>query len=403
MKNYLTISMKGTIKYIMKAFTSLFVVITLCTISLTYAQQNLTQLTVEELRLDKAIQVLPEVTSRLDKQVIEFSRQIHRARNYTALTQLVLLHSRKLWYAAELSFEEQQDFDDRPLYWARLKMTKALRETPLFKELLAVQQGKLLWKFELYSRGLADIKFNKGAATRILITGFDPFFLDRNIAQSNPSGVAALALDDLFLGNEEYSAEIETLMIPVRFADFDQGMIETMLKPYIQSHKVDMVITISMGRSDFDLERFPALRRSAKVPDNLNVYTGADSNNPLVPLLRGEKLNGPEFVEFSFPAKKMQQATGDYHVNDNRRVTTLTKTFVAKSLKELAGEISVQGSGGGYLSNEISYRSILLRNQYAPVLPVGHIHTPSVKTYQAQTNEKIVKQIKAMLLQAIKK
>ena len=386
----------------MKALISLLAVVSLLPMSSAYAQRDFTELTVEELRLDKATQVLPQVTSRLDQQVVEFARQIHRARNYTALTQLVLLHSRKLWRAAELSFEEQQDFDDRPLYWARLKMTKALRETPLFQELLAVQQGKLLWKFELYSRGLADIKFNKGAATRILITGFDPFFLDKNIAQSNPSGAAALALDDLFLGNEEYSAEIETLMIPVRFADFDQGMIETMLKPYIQGHKVDMVITISMGRSDFDLERFPALRRSAKAPDNLNVYTGADSHNPLVPLLRGEKLTGPEFVEFSLPADKMRQVDGDYRVNDNRQVTTLTKTFAPKSLKELAGEISVRGSGGGYLSNEISYRSILLRNQYAPVLPVGHIHTPRISTYQAQTNEKIVRQIKAMLLQAIK-
>lgn len=386
----------------MKLFFLILISFSLVTPFSANAEQDYTQLTVEELRLTKAAQVLPEVSSRLDEHVENFVAQIQKARNYTALTQLVLLHSRKLWRVAELSFEEYQDFDDRPLYWARLKMTKALRQSPTFKELLALQQSKLLWKFELYSRGLADVKFNKKANTRILITGFDPFFLDKNIAQSNPSGVAALALDDLFLGNEEFSAEIETLMIPVRFADFDQGMIETMLKPYIRGNKVDMVITISMGRSDFDLERFPALRRSAKAPDNLNVYTGANSNNPLVPLLRGEKLKGPEFVEFSLPAKKMQHAKGSYIINDNRKVTTLTKTFEPKSLRELAGEISVRGSGGGYLSNEISYRSIVLRDQYAPVLPVGHIHTPRIKNYQIQTNEKIVKQIKAMLLQAIK-
>jgi pyrrolidone-carboxylate peptidase len=366
------------------------------------AQQDFTLLTVEEQRLEKAAQALPHVSARFDDVVDGFSAQLQKARNFTALTQLVLLHSRKLWRLAERDFDAKQDYDDRPLYWARLKMTKALRESAAFNKLLTMQQGKLLWKFELYSRGLADVKFNKNAKKRILITGFDPFFLDKNIAQSNPSGVAALALDDLFLGNKAFSAEIETLIIPVRFADFDQGIIETMLKPYIRHNKIDMVITVSMGRSNFDLERFPGLRRSAKAPDNLNAYTGADSQHPLVPLLRGEKLKGPEFVEFSLPAKKMQQAAGDYLIKDNRQVTTLTKTFRPTSLKDLVGEISVQGSGGGYLSNEVSYRSILLRDKYAPMLAVGHIHTPKVTSYQAQTNQKIVQQIKAMLLEAIK-
>ena len=71
------------------------------------------------------------------------------------------------------------------------------------------------------------------------------------------------------------------------------------------------------------------------------------------------------------------------------------------SLIELVGEIAVSGSGGGYLSNEISYRSIVLRNEKNPVLPVGHIHTPRIKAYQPKTSENIVKQIKQMLTHAI--
>ncbi len=40
------------------------------------------------------------------------------------------------------------------------------------------------------------------------------------------------------------------------------------------------------------------------------------------------------------------------------------------------GSTAVQGSGGGYLSNEIAHRATLLRDGYADQLPVGHIHTP---------------------------
>jgi len=370
-----------------------------------FALTSLTTLTVEELRIDKAHSTMPLITKQLSTPVAQFSSQLEKARNYTALTQLVIRYGKSIWQQAVVNFEIQQNFDDRPLYWARLQMTKALRQAPAFAQLLSDQQDKLLWKFELYSRGELDIKYNKNATKKILITGFDPFFLDRNITQSNPSGVAALALDDLFISSGKNSAEIETLMIPVRFADFDRGIIEELLTPYLKKHKIDMLITISMGRENFDLERFPALRRSAKAPDNLNVYTGANKNNPLIPNLRTQTLQGNEFVEFSLPAKKMQQALGMYKINLNAKVTTLNegkmKTFKANTLAEIKHKTSVQGSGGGYLSNEISYRSILLRNQYAPMLPVGHIHTPKVNTFNTKTNQAIVKQIKAMVTLAL--
>jgi len=371
------------------------------------AVDTFTTLTVEEQRIEKANSTMPAITKQLSASVDNFASQLKKARNYTALTQLVIRHGKQIWQHAVVNFENKQNFDDRPLYWARLKMTKALRHAPAFKNLLNDQQAKLLWKFELLSRGGSDIKYNKNATKKILVTGFDPFFLDRNIAQSNPSGVAALALDDLFISTGKESAEIETLMIPVRFADFDLGIIEELITPYLKTHQIDMVITISMGRDNFDLERFPALRRSAKAPDNLNIYTGANKENPLVPRLKNEEFKGDEFVEFSLPAKKMQQANGAYKINLNATVTTLiegkTETFAANSLAQIKNQTSVEGSGGGYLSNEISYRTIVLRNQYAPMLPVGHIHTPRIKTYNSKTNQAIVKQIKAMLTLALEK
>ncbi|WP_274049547.1 hypothetical protein [Thalassomonas haliotis] len=359
------------------------------------------RLSVEELRLPKAMTVMPGLTRILEPRIALFTEQLSRARNMTAFTQLVLRHGSGLWRDAVTGFDQQQDNDDRVLYWARLKMTRAIRQAPVFATLLPAQQQKLLWQFELLSRGQQDIKFNRKAKKKVLITGFDPFFLDRKITQSNPSGAIALALDGLSLSFKGSSAEIESVILPVRFHDFDLGMVETLLAPYFKNNQIDMLITISMGREHFDLERFPALRRSASAPDNLNVYTGATEQAPLLPEFGGKPLTGPEFLEFSLPAAAMQAVSGGYRVNDNRKVQTLDGNIIAPSLAALQGQISVEGSGGGYLSNEISYRSLLLREQYAPLIPVGHIHTPKISGYQADASKKITSQVKAMISAAL--
>jgi len=78
-----------------------------------------------------------------------------------------------------------------------------------------------------------------------------------------------------------------------------------------------------MGRSDFDLEHFPGLRRSATAPDNINVYTGANKTNPLVPSLLAVPLIGDEFVRFSLPYKAMMKAKGNYKINYNRGVMVI--------------------------------------------------------------------------------
>jgi pyrrolidone-carboxylate peptidase len=352
-------------------------------------------LSVEENRIDKAKQAMPAIFSPFAAELKSFAKQINMAENLTALTQHVLRYGTILWQNSVVQFKESGDFDDRVLYWSRLEMSKLVKLSPVYLSLLPTQQQDILWKLELLTRGQQDIKFDKGTNKKILITGFDPFFLDRNIDQSNPSGVAALALDDLVINFEGNSAEIETLIVPVRFADFDQGMIEELLAPYYD--QVDMIVTISMGRENFDLERFPGLRRSAKAPDNDNIYTGADQKTPLVPLLNGKPLTSPEFVEFSLPVTAMQKAVGHYKINDNKNIATLSGKRTAKTITELAAETSVQGSGGGYLSNEISYRSIVLRNQLNANLPVGHIHTPRIKAFEPTTSKKIVRQIKQML------
>lgn len=371
--------------------------VALCTFSI-----NAKSISVEEARIVKADMVIPTISLALSERVNLFQEQVVKARNLTVLSQLSIRHGKGIWNDAKSYFENTNSYDDRPLYWARLKMAKALKGTKAFKESLPDQQSHLLWQFELYSRGQTDIKFDKKTDKKILITGFDPFLLDQNIRQSNPSGVSAIAFDDLVISINGKSAEIETLILPVRFEDFDKGIVEELLTPYYRSGAVDMIITVSMGRDGFDFERFPGLRRSATKPDNVNITTGASNKNPLIPNLIDSKLKGPEFIEFTLPAEQMINAKGAFSVNDNRTVTTLNRTIEADSLSDLNDEISVKGSGGGYLSNEISYRSLLLRDLNSPVLPVGHIHTPSIKGHDDKKLQLIVKQLKAIITESAK-
>lgn len=360
-------------------------------------------LNVEELRLGKAVQAMPEAATKFGPRLNRFSKLIYTVDSYDGASRLIEREGNQLWRAAIDNYAKRKDFDDRPLYWARLKFNSIIKNTKLFAKLSETEQQQLLWISELATRGNSDVEFDQKVQFKVLLTGFDPFFLDRNIDQSNPSGVVATAFDNRILYVAGQAVEVETLIVPVRFDDFDKGMIETMLTPRLKNKQIDMIVTVSMGRDDFDLERFPSLRRSAKAPDNLNIYTGASASNPLIPLLNGKPLLGPEFNLFSLPVDAMRQAKGAFKINDNHQVTTTEKAFAPKELSELSGAISVQGSGGGYLSNEISYRSLLLRDKYQPKLPVGHIHTPRYQGFKPKKIENIVAQVEQMLLKAFEK
>lgn len=365
--------------------------------------QSFTYVTVEEARIKKASKEMPATFEAVEQLSSKWLKLLEKAATPKAITALTLKSGKELWLAAKADMQTNNHFDDRAFYWARLSLIKAIRVNQAFRSMPSSEQAKLIWQFELVSRGNDDIGFDSKADKKIFVTGFDPFLLDRNIKQSNPSGVAALWLDGKTLEVNGETVSIESVVVPVRFADFDMGMIEEILTPMFAEEKVDMVTTISMGRDHFDLERFPGLRRSVTVPDNLNVYTGASPQNPLKPFLNDAELVGPEFVEYSLPAEVMSKVKGPYQVKDNREITTLEKgKFSAASLAELAQQTAVQGGGGGYLSNEISYRSILLRDKYKPNTPVGHIHTPRYVDWDQDNVKSITLQIKGMLEAAAK-
>ncbi len=364
-----------------------------------------TPLDVEEQRIPKALQALPVAALRYNALNDQLIQKLKVSKDERQLTKLVAKQGLRLWQQAVRDVQSGS-YDDRPLYWSRLAMRETLKLKPAGFKLADWQRKVLVNAAEKSSRGISDIKFDNSTDIKILITGFDPFLLDTDIGQSNPSGLAALALDGYRFDADGKQAQIETVMIPVRFADFDNGLIESILTPLYRNHagkdkNIDMLFTVSMGRKDFDLERFPGRNRSAALPDNLNVYSGATRETPQAPRLRNKTLNGNEFVEFTLPVRAMQNVSGEWPVNDNARVTTLESgDIIARSLASLNDQTSVQGSGGGYLSNEISYRAIRLMNQMNVSVPNGHIHTPRVKNHDPETEADIVHQIKAMVTAA---
>ncbi|QIZ75523.1 hypothetical protein [Ferrimonas lipolytica] len=351
---------------------------------------------IEEQRYTNAVTELADVTGRYQPQIEQLLGRYRADSNELTVTHKVAEDGKNLWQRA-VNDVRSGHFDDRSLYWDRLAARIALKQQQPSFNMVQWQRDILLTSFEKASRGFSDVKFDPNSHVRILLTGFDPFQLDKNIGQSNPSGVAALALDGMTFQLGSKQVQIETVMIPVRFQDFDDGLIESLLTPYYRDSSVDMILTVSMGRDNFDLEHFPGRNRSAAATDNLQILTGASQTQPLPPHLNGKVLHGPEFVEFSLPYQVMQQAPGPYVINDNRNVVTTNGKVNATSLSRLDDSVSVQGSGGGYLSNEISYRAVLLGQLMGSNIPVGHIHTPRIAGYDEAAIKAIVSQLEGMI------
>ena len=316
----------------------------------------------EESRIESAARSMPSVTDRYD--------DIVRLRD-----------GARLWRRAVADVRSGH-LDDRPLYWARLKLRRDLGESEAVE--IAERQSRNF-----------DLTFPPGVP-RVLVTGFDPFHLDEVIGQSNPSGLVALALDGTMIAG----AHVRSAILPVRFGDFDRGIAEDLLRPLFQ-RGLDLAVTVSMGRDRFDLERFPGLRRSAETPDNANVPSGASASNPRIPPdLYGT--GAPEFLEFSLPAATMSAVEGRWRVRDNRCVTTVNRgTFTARSLSELERETAVRGSSGGYLSNEITYRSLLLQKQLGVAFPLGHLHTPALRGHDVTLEGDMVEQVRRIIAAAL--
>jgi len=260
--------------------------------------------------------------------------------------------------------------DDRPLYWARLAMSSALRQWQPGYALTTANRDALQATLERSSRGQDTLNLPTVAGTRrVIVTGFDPFSLDGDPRNSNPSGAIALSLDGITVTTATGPARIETATFPVRWDDFTAGMVEHTLTPYFQPgpQRVDAFMTISQGRAGrFDIEHYNGAYRGSAVDNN-----NRTSSTNLIPIPADVPTVTPQptRITSTLPFQRMIAAkTSPFPVYDN---TTI---------------VSGNGTGGNYLSNEIAYRATLLRDATALTVMGGHLHTP-ILSYGGSTTD----------------
>lgn len=347
--------------------------------------------TVEEQRLDRTAPQEILRRSGFDTVAPAFARALGRADTYEQARHVVVQQGARLWRRAvdraqgrgPAGGDLSRD-DDRPLYWARLGMTREVRQWEPDFGLSGTQRSELLDALERNSRGQNAIRYpHAKGVKRILVTGFDPFTLDSDIRISNPSGATALALDGTTIQTAGGPARVETAMFPVRWQDFtggtsqafgsEGGTVERTLRPYLPH--VDLFTTVSQGRvGRFDVERTNGAWRGG-YPDNLNL-----SVTETVPVT--DPASQPQWTSTTLPYQEIVAAhTGRFPVYDNTTVTEIpagSTEPVVRPDGPTPGSTARAGGGGNYLSNEIAYRATLLRDRLGlhSALPGGHVHTP---------------------------
>jgi pyrrolidone-carboxylate peptidase len=243
----------------------------------------------------------------------------------------------------------------------------------------------LLGELERTSRGQTAVRYPAGKRLkRVLVTGFDPFTLDRDIRISNPSGATALALDGTVIRTADGPARVETVVFPVRWQDFTDRTVERALRPYLR--KVDLFTTVSQGRvGRFDIERTNGAWRGG-FPDNDNI--GVTGTVPVA-----DPASQPQWTTTTLPYKAIVDAdTGRFPVYDHTAVTEIPAGGtgpVVRADGPTPGSTARAGGGGDYLSNEIAYRATLLRDRLGlhDTLPGGHVHTPVLEFGAGNTTE----------------
>jgi hypothetical protein len=295
--------------------------------------------------------------------------------------------------------------DDRPLYWARLKMAVALKSHPwLVKS--AIHSDAAADIFERASRGYDGISFPAGTAKKILVLGFDPFSINpkdtENVFRSNPSGVCSLYLNGKntsTIASAPNTVEVQSIVIPTRFEDFDNGIIDEIVEPFIRNNTVDMIITMSQGDpNQYDIDRFATRYRGGE-EDN------AERRNVVARYYLPKTGGGielapdpntlPDFLETDLPFTAMidnRGANTKVIFNEGFKLAntyerpepTGTNTSNIKSFadpKALGGDSDlVYGSGANFLSNESFYRVALMRTKLTTTVLSGHLHLPKLQT-----------------------
>lgn len=222
---------------------------------------------------------------------------------YDGALALVKAEGARLWRAAVDRVQGRRpspagsklpNSEDRMLYWARVQMTKVLRQWAPEFALSPEQAQELQWQFERASRGQYDIELPEGHAPgggryrRMIVSGFDVFTLGTpgrpslGLRNGNPSAAAALEMDGReFKLVDGTVLHVESYVLPVSYDPFHAGMQEDTLGPWFKPgpRRVDASITMSQGGNDiFWLEEFNARFHGISAGNDGMVYcpAGAD-------------------------------------------------------------------------------------------------------------------------------
>ncbi|MBD0675930.1 pyroglutamyl peptidase [Streptomyces sp. CBMA156] len=348
----------------------------------------------EQSRLQDARTAAFTERSGLGELLGGFPSALCEARNARQAQRLVDTWGRTLWQAGldraqgRRPSGELPAGDDRPLYWTRLAMTVRLAQwQPRFD----VDHAALRARFEDASRGLDDGFGSAPGVRRIFLSGFDPFGLDVEPRRANPSGAAVLRLHGQRITLADGSAaEVRAVVLPVRYGDFDGGIAERAFAPHLRPGRqsADLITSISQGYpGKFTLEEWAGRARSADpATDNVAALSGGTTEHPVdAPGLAP----GPQFVRTTLPVDAMTSVQQPFPVLLNTFVTEIPAGATAPVFRPdgpTPGSRAVSGGGGGYLSNEVAYRSNRLRMLLAPDLPGGHLHTPVLTGLPADPN-----------------
>ena len=301
--------------------------------------------------------------------------------------------AKDLWVNAK-EYVQSGTYDDRPLYWARIKMEVALKNH--LKGKLDADIENLIQLFEEKSRNYTGINFSKNIDNstngkpkkKILITGFDPFGLDVNKEQSNPSGAVALALHGTEFSDEDGNiGEIQAMIFPVRYEDFDSsknstaGMGEGVVEKYIRPlfDEADMIVTISQsGPKCYHIDTFATATRGGS-SDNKG-YTRPEGTKSV-------STDAPETLPTTLPSS-ITKGKANYYGRFAFTKSDLKNRKWERSKKDNYPQDKevYWGPGGNYLSNEIFYRVSLLRENWIAsqlpnvvTKPTGHFHVAKLQ------------------------
>jgi pyrrolidone-carboxylate peptidase len=358
-------------------------------------------LTVEEQRLTVPVSAGapaagPELVDEagLTPFVTAFGHVLCAVPNATAADDFLVAEGKALWSSAvaraqgTLHIGTLNRYDDRPLYWARLELTKDVHQWQPAFTLDSATRAKLVTDLDYAARGIDSIDFGPAAgssdgAKGVMVSGFDPFELDGgNINRSNPAGAAALQLDGREFTTPEGRIRVEAVNFPVLWGAFDAGIVESAYGRVLTgAQPPNLMITLSQGYpGEFTIERWAADWRGGE-PDNNNL----DESGP-IPVAAGWPQVTPQFIETTLPYQQMVSAnTGGYPVLYHQLFCVWpdpTRPGQGASVchndgAPAAGAAAASGGGGDYLSNESMYRANRLRIALGlTTLPGGHVHTP---------------------------